>query len=119
MPSLTRVAPELPVRDLAEALAHYESRLGFAVAMRMPAGDYAIVERDGVALHLYQVADESPTPASAHIFATELDDLFAELESRGANIVQGIVSQPWGNRDFRLVDTAGNELKFTEPRSEG
>ena len=54
MPTLTRVAPELPVSDVAEAMQHYRSKLGFEAVMTMPAGDYAIVGRDGVVLHLFQ-----------------------------------------------------------------
>jgi predicted nuclease of predicted toxin-antitoxin system len=29
---------------------------------------------------------------------------------------QGITLKTWGNRDFRLNDNSGNEIKFTEPR---
>ena len=50
MSSLTRVAPELPVSDLAEALEYYTARLGFEVASVLPSREYAIVERDDVAL---------------------------------------------------------------------
>jgi uncharacterized glyoxalase superfamily protein PhnB len=119
MTTLTRVAPELPVNDVAEALQHYESKLGFKVVMTMPAGDYAIVERDGVALHLYQNETGTDSPVSMHIFATDLDDLFAEIQMRKANVTEGIVRRPWGNRDFRIVDSSGNAIKFTEPLDNG
>jgi len=52
MAKLSRIAPEMPAADLAAALEHYAQRMGFRVAMRMP--DYAIVERDGVAIHLFE-----------------------------------------------------------------
>jgi len=29
------------------------------------------------------------------------------------------VRKPWGNRDFRVKDDSGNELKFTEPMDQG
>ena len=48
------MAPEVPVADLEESLAYYENKLGFQVVMKMPEGDYAIMERDDVALHLFQ-----------------------------------------------------------------
>jgi uncharacterized glyoxalase superfamily protein PhnB len=119
MTTLTRVAPELPVNDMAEALQHYERKLGFKVVMTMPAGNYAIVERDGIALHLFQNETGNYSPSSIHIFATDLDDLFAELQIRQANITGGIVRQPWGNRDFRIVDSSGNAIKFTERQDNG
>ena len=115
MTSLIRVAPELPVDDLAEALQHYENRLGFQVVTTMPERGYAIVERDGVALHLFENDSRGHSPGSVHIFATGLDELLAELQKRGAQLTQAIVRQPWGNRDFRAIDPSGNALKFTEP----
>jgi uncharacterized glyoxalase superfamily protein PhnB len=118
MAILMRVAPELPVDDMSEALQHYETKLGFQVVMKMPEGDYAIVERDGVALHLFEDGSQPHSPGSIHIFAAGLDDLLEELQTRGAQLTQAIVRQPWGNRDFRVVDPSGNAIKFTEPRGE-
>jgi uncharacterized glyoxalase superfamily protein PhnB len=118
MQHLMRVAPELPVANLAQALDHYEQQLGFAIVMSMPTGDYAIVERDGVALHLYEDSVGPASPHSVHIFTTGLDELEAELRTRGAQITQAITRQPWGNRDFRVLDPSGNALKFTEPLAE-
>lgn len=86
--------------------------------MTMPEGDYAIVERDEVVLHLFQDGARTLSPASFHIFVTGLDELFSEFESRRANVPQGIVRKPWGNRDSRIADPSGNELKFTEPTGE-
>jgi hypothetical protein len=90
MTTMTRIAPELPVNDVAEALQHYVSKLGFEVIMTIPAGNYAIVERDGIAVHLFQNENGTHSPGSIHIFATDLDDLFAELQTREANVTAGI-----------------------------
>jgi hypothetical protein len=51
------------------------------------------------------------------IFTEDLDELHAELQQRGAHLSQGIIRKPWGNRDFRVSDQSGNEIKFTEPLS--
>ena len=115
MPSLMRVAPELPVTDMGASLRHYEEKLGFQVVMTMPDGEYAIVERDGVALHLFRNHAETQSPASIHVFVVGLDELHTELQARGAQLTQGIVRKPWGNRDFRVADASGNAIKFTEP----
>jgi uncharacterized glyoxalase superfamily protein PhnB len=117
MAKLTRIAPELPVSNLEESIAYYEQRLGFREAMRMPSGDYAIVERDDIAIHLFADHARSSSPVSIHIFTEDLDTLHAELLERGAHVSQGIVRKPWGNRDFRVHDDSGNEIKFTEPVS--
>jgi uncharacterized glyoxalase superfamily protein PhnB len=52
-----------------------------------------------------------------HIFTEDLETLYTELENRGALVSQGILCKPWGNRDFRVNDDSGNEIKFTEPLS--
>lgn len=113
MAKLSRIAPEVPVSDLRGAIAYYVQKLGFRVAMEMPGGDYAIVERDDVAIHLF--ADGQHTPVGVHVFTHQLDELHAELEQRGARLTQAIERKPWGNRDFRVADPSGNEIKFTEP----
>ena len=86
--------------------------------MKTPDGDYAVVERDNIAIHLFEDNASVHTPVALHIFTSELDALFAEYRRRGARLTQDILRKPWGNRDFRLKDEFGNELKFTEPLSE-
>ena len=115
MPYLSRIAPEIPVSNLRESIEYYEQKLGFRNVMEIPGGEYAIVERDRVAIHLFRNDAGSRSPVGIHIFTEQLDELYAELEKRGALLSQGVVLKPWGNRDFRAVDTSGNELKFTEP----
>ena len=113
MAKLSRIAPEMPASDLASALEYYEQRMGFRLAMRMT--DYAIVERDGVAIHLFEDGARKHSPVGLHIFTEDLDELFAELRDSGALITQTIEKKPWGNREFRVKDDFGNEIKFTEP----
>ncbi len=114
MSRLDRIAPELPASDLEKAIAYYERKLGFKVAMRIPASSYAIVERDGVAIHLF-ADDAQKSAVGVHIFTNDLEQLYAEFNRSGATITQAIEKRPWGNRDFRIHDEFGNELKFTEP----
>lgn len=113
-----RVAPELPAADLDSALKHYDEKLGFQTTMKMPSGEYAIVERDGAAIHLFEDKNHSHSPVGVHIFTADIEALYVEFQRRNANLTQAIVRKPWGNRDFRLRDEFGNELKFTEPVSE-
>ena len=115
MATLSRIAPEIAVSDLRSAIAYYLQKLGFDLATEMQDKKYAIVERDGVAIHLFEQPDNLYGPASFHIFTHQLDDLYCELQHRGATICQAITRKSWGNRDFRVEDSAGNILKFTEP----
>lgn len=115
MSKLARIAPEVPVSNLRSSLDYYQKNLGFEVALEMPDGDYAIVERDDVAIHLFQASSGAHSPISFHVFTYGLDELYEELRQRGARLSQGIVRKPWGNRDFRVLDNSANEIKFTEP----
>jgi predicted enzyme related to lactoylglutathione lyase len=116
MVRLTRIAPEIPVLDLPRSIEYYERQLGFRLVMEMTGSDYAIVERDDVAIHLFEDRARRHSPVSIHIFASHgLEELQAELRARGAQIVQEIERKPWRNRDFRVRDDSGNEIKFWEP----
>jgi len=81
----------------------------------MESSDYAIVERDGVAIHLFEDRVRSHSPVGIHIFTPDLEELCAELQESGAFLKQGIEKKPWRNREFRVNDEYGNEIKFTEP----
>jgi uncharacterized glyoxalase superfamily protein PhnB len=115
MAKLTRIAPELPAANLQKAVTYYERKLGFRVAMQMPDGEYAVLERDDIAIHLFENAKRDQPPVGIHIFTTEIESLHEEYRRNGALVTQGIVKKPWGNRDFRVTDEFGNVLKFTEP----
>ncbi len=115
MARLLRIAPELPAANLKAALAFYEHKLGFRVASQMPGADYAVVERDGIFIHIFQDAIHKHSPVGVQLFTAELEGLRDDLIERGAHLSQDIVRKPWGNRDFRIRDDFGNELKFTEP----
>ena len=112
---LLRIAPELPVQSLRDSLGYYRQQLGFKVVLEMPSGEYAVVERDDIAIHLFERSGEKAGPVAIHIFVDDLEGLHEELMGRGAHIIHGIERKPWGNRDFRVRDDAGNEIKFTEP----
>jgi len=117
MARLSRIAPELPVSNMEAAIGYYRQQLGFEVVMQMPNRGYAIVERDDVAIHLFQDDTRPHSPIGIHIFTPDLEVLHAELAERGAHLSQPIQRKPWGNRDFRVRDDFGNEIKFTEPLS--
>ena len=112
---LQRIAPELPAPNLQKAVQYYEHNLGFKVVTQMSDDDYAVIERDCIAIHLFQDNSGKHSPIGIHVFTPDLDALFAELEKLGACLTQGIQRKPWGNREFRVRDEFGNEIKFTEP----
>ena len=111
MIKITRIAPEMPVGNMAEAKAYYHDKLGFETVFEMPQGDYVIVERF-VAIHLFTASDKRRR-VSIHLFVKGIDELHDELRKRGATIIQAVEKKPWGTQDFRVTDPNGNILKFT------
>jgi uncharacterized glyoxalase superfamily protein PhnB len=51
----------------------------------------------------------SPEP---WVFAADIDATYAELQSRGARIVEPLERKPWGLRQFTVEDLDGNRLYF-------
>ena len=81
MATLSRIAPEIPVTNLQESIEFYQHRLGFQVAAVMPDHEYAIVERDAIAIHLFADGGGSHARVAMHIFTQELDQLHEEFST--------------------------------------
>lgn len=52
--------------------------------------------------------------AAIVLASTDVDAVFAEVESRGADIVQEPMDQPYGLRDCALRDPAGNMIRIQQ-----
>jgi uncharacterized glyoxalase superfamily protein PhnB len=50
----------------------------------------------------------------ANLATEDLDGDFAELQAKGADIVQEPMDQEWGGRDFAVRDPAGNMLRVQQ-----
>ena len=111
MASVQRIAPILPVSDLAAGLEHYR-RLGFAVR-EYSGGGYGYATRDGVELHLSLVHDLDPSRSntSVYLFVDDADALAAEWQAAGVK-VGGPVDTDWGKHEGTHVDPDGNLLRF-------
>jgi len=113
--SLRAVATIFVVQDVARSIQHYRDALGFRVEFTYGEPTfYAGVERDNVLIHLQAAADtkRQPGQAAVYVFVTDVDGLYEELRSRGANTLQAPKDYPYGMRDFEIVDLDGNQLSF-------
>lgn len=125
------VAPILGVRHVTRAKEYYCERLGFDCpgGVFMGVGDdeeggvYAIVERDGIMLHL-QIRRREIYPdarerieTDVYAYVEDADVLYADFEKRGANILRRLVdNRNYGLRDFMVEDLDGNRLVFGSPK---
>ena len=113
--ALRSVATIFVVQDVTRSIQHYRDALGFRVEFTYgePAF-YAGVERDNVLIHLQAASDtkRQPGQGAVYVFVTDVDALYQELTSRGANTLQAPKDYPYGMRDFEAVDLDGNQLSF-------
>ncbi|MBI3789707.1 MAG: VOC family protein [Gemmatimonadetes bacterium] len=122
MPIALRVAPYLPVADVAATVRFYRETLGFVVTYEAGAPpEFAIVARDGCAVMLRRVADPGrivPVEAQggtwdAFFWVDDATGLHAALAQRGARTVYGPVVQSYYNMlEFAIRDPDGHVLGF-------
>ncbi len=105
-PTLDSVAPRMLVGDMEQALAFY-GQLGFATPYHDEG--FAIVERDGIALH-FNVSDGHSV---CYIGVTNIEALYQQYVPTGA-IRSTIQATSWGTKGFWLCDPFRNILIFEE-----
>ncbi len=118
MASIRRLAPILPVRDLAVSLEHYR-RLGFRTS-QYEGGGYGFAVRDGVEIHLGVLADADLPRAvgSAYLFVDDADALARQWELADV-VVSAPTDTDWGQHEGSHVDPDGNVLRFGSPMVHG
>ena len=80
---------------------------------------YACLCRDDVELHLLASGQTKRLPGNGGIcvFANDVDGVYADLTSRGANVIKPPQNYDYGMRDFDVVDLDGNHLTFGQASS--
>ena len=123
MPRLTGLAPVLLVPDVAQALRHYQDKLGFDVQTWEPApATYGYAHRDGCTIHLAHGEPVRPNSEivqpdlfDVYLWTDDVDGLHEELKGRGAAILHEPLERPWQMREIRVEDPFGYVLAFGEP----
>ena len=111
---IENIIPILRVQSLQVSLAYYQEVLGFTV--NWSGEDFAGLERDGWRIYLSE-GDQGQPGTWLWIGLHDVDAMFAECQSKGANIRGEIVSNPWA-REFQVEDPDGHILRFAgEPET--
>lgn len=108
--SLRKIMPELPLTDVPAGVAYYRDVFGFTVNYAQH--DIGVMDRDKTRLLLIARTPHHTGIGSCYFYVHDADALHAELVARGANIEGEPVSQPWGIREFKVLDLEGNRLTF-------
>jgi hypothetical protein len=109
-PTLNSIAPRFVVGDLEQALAFY-GQLGFATTYQDEG--FAIVERDGIDLHLNPSEEPPKSHSVCWIGVTNIEALYQEYLPTNA-ISSPLVAQPWGLKEFSIRDPFRNLILFAE-----
>ncbi len=107
---LLMILPELPLNNVSEGVVHYRDVLGFRINYQQH--DLAVMYRDQVSLLLIARTERHKGIGSTYVYVENADALFAELRAKGANVQGEPVSQPWGLREFLVLDPEGNQIRF-------
>jgi uncharacterized glyoxalase superfamily protein PhnB len=127
----------LPHDDPDASLAFYRDTLGFDVRNDVGYGGMRWItvgpaEQPGTSIVLHPPAadpgvtdDErrtiaemmaKGTYAAINLATKDLDAAFAQVQARGAEVVQEPIEQPYGIRDCAVRDPAGNMVRIQELR---
>ena len=118
------VAPYFLVPDVVSTAHFYRDILGFSFDRFW--GDppsFCMVKRSGVVIMLSQIDDAAQVRPNnrvgpeggawdAYVWIANADALHAEYQEKGATIARGICDQPYGCRDFDVLDCNGFRLCF-------
>lgn len=101
--------------EISKAVDFYHRLLGFNVGMQTTDPvPYAIVSRDGVAIHL-TVEDSRRGKGAMYAATDDVDTLHAELAGKGVRIVEPPDDRAYGMRDMDFNDCCGNMIGFGPP----
>ena len=115
--------PQVFVRDIDRAVAHYRDVLGFDVLFTYGSPPfYAGLQRGGAGLNLrhtdtspWRDPPEEDELLAAAITTTDAKAIYLELKAAGADIAVPLETPAWGGRHFIVRDLDGNLLHFASP----
>ena len=116
-PSIRGTVSILACRDIEATATFYVEKLGFVREWMWgdPPTDGGI-RRDEVQIFLMTNADLAARSAGNEVmlFVSGVDALYAEHRSRGAPITAELRDEPWGLREYSVLDPHGYVLRFAE-----
>jgi uncharacterized glyoxalase superfamily protein PhnB len=118
--ALGNISPMIPAgNDVAGAIAFYEEQLGFKTIYTE--GDpvtLAIVKRDAAEIFLYQNDDKHLAEwTTFRIQVENIEPLYEEFQAKGGAMLHPngeLKIQPWGAKEFAILDVVGVCITFYE-----
>ena len=112
-----RIAPMVPVTNIAKALDFYCGVLGFEkVFENGNSVGFVILERDAAELHLtLDPRHKASKENVAHLMVSDAAALHELCGEKGVRIVKGLRDADFGLRCFVFADPDGNRFDVGEP----
>lgn len=114
--------PSLTVNDVHRSLAWYRDVLGFVKDEEWKDGDklMGVTMKAGTTIFMLGQDDfakgrDRPKGEGFRLYCTtaqDIDQLAAGVEARGGTLATRPTTQPWGSRDFSVVDPDGFKLSI-------
>lgn len=119
------ISPVLVVRDIDASLAYYKGVLGFpdGEVLRMPNGTpvHGMVKWGPVAIDLSPEAMCEPVGdcrgdgVTFYVYLSDdVDAYFRQVVANGAEVIEDVKDQNWGDRTFTVADPDGYRLMFAQ-----
>ena len=112
MSMLSASIPVLASLDFDKTAAFYTDQLGFQLRLRT--NGTLICERDGCEIHFWHCSEHHIAENTSCYLRGDIEALHADFTRRGLTVDLPLL-QPWGMREFYVIDPHGNLLKFGEP----
>lgn len=108
--------PVLASLNISKTIQFYQNKLGFT-EVGWKDRHYAIVHRDNISIHFWKCDNKiHPENTSCYIRVKGIDTLYQEFKKQDVIHPNGpLINQPWGMREFAILDFDGNMIKFGEP----
>lgn len=113
MEHLQRAVPVLASLDIFKTVDFYQKKLGFD-RVGWKDENYAVIGRDKIEIHFWKCKNKIfPENTSCYIHVNNVDGLYKEMMASGVVHPNGpLQDQPWGMREFAILDGDGNMIKF-------
>ncbi len=106
----------LAVKNLATSATYFQKQLGFEHDFSAPGWEFlsfgafkVMLGECADALWAHETGDHS---YFAHALVENIDEVYAELRERGADITQPIANKPWGLREFSVKTPDGHRITY-------
>jgi uncharacterized glyoxalase superfamily protein PhnB len=119
------LSPTMAVRDMNRTIEFYRDQLGFQLGMAFPdvgSPEYADLSKDGMVLMFVPtrncgIDDSEKLGVGVSFYMQidgDIDKYYRELKKKGVKIVIDIKDEPFGIRDFSVMDPDGYLLTFNQ-----